>query len=255
MTVSSSFTITTLLCGGTVSDPSGTTTASTIRVALTGGALGCSATGSITITAMTPGVTLTAPTSGSTFTTGQPEFQGTASSAFDAGAVTVNVYGASGSLAEALSATPNASGAWSVPGTTLPNGQYTAIAEQDDPFGTDNYSHSSAVTFVLNNVGPSVTLGSLGSKPLLTSTPTFTGTAGIRPQDGKSLGVAIRSGSSTSGPATATATGSVGSGGKFRSGHRRFRTGATPPRSRSSETASWASATRSHSGSRSTPRR
>jgi hypothetical protein len=100
-----------------------------------------------------------------------------------------------------------------VPTTSLPNGQYTAIAEQDDPVGAPNYS--SAVTFALANVGPSLTLDSLGSRPLSTSTPTFTGTAGTRQEDGKSLGIAIWSGSSISGPATATVIGSVGSGGRF----------------------------------------
>jgi hypothetical protein len=203
----------------------GMTTASTFYVELSGGSTltPCTASGTITITAVTPPVTLTSPTANSSFTAGQPQFSGAVSRAFDASqSVSVNVYSGSsvsGSPVQTLNTTESGGSYSVVPSSPLPNGTYTAQAVQDDPAnpptGPPDANTSSPVTFTLANTGPALTLNSLGSKPLLTSTPTFTGTAGTAAGDSDTVGIAIYAGSTISGSPVRTATGSVGSDGTF----------------------------------------
>jgi hypothetical protein len=191
-----------------------------LYLTVTGSSLACTASlSSLTITAATPGVTLTSPANNSTFTTGEPEFSGSASTAFDAsGTVTVRVYpgpSPSGAPVETLTTARSGGSYAAVPTAPLLNGEYTAQAEQDDPATPAGPNFSSPVTFVLDNVGPSLILNSFGSKPLLTATPIFTGAAGSRPQDNKSVALAIFPGSSISGSPVRAVTGTVGSNGRF----------------------------------------
>jgi hypothetical protein len=220
VTVSSTMALTDLCALGSISNPSGTTSATTVSVTLTGGAAGCSASGTISITAPTPSVTLTTPAGGSTFTTGQPEFSGTASTAFDASnTVAVKVFSgtsASGTPAETLTTTQSGGSYAAVPTTLLPNGTYTAQAQQYDPKDTrPQLNQSNPVTFTLDNTSPTLTLSSFGSKPQVTSTPTFSGTAGTRADDSNTVGLAVYRGSSISGSAVEVLTGSVASNARF----------------------------------------
>jgi hypothetical protein len=187
------------------------------HVYLTVTGVACTADLAMSITAMTPNITLTSPANGSTFTTGQPDFSGAASTAFDASStVTVNVYAGSaigGSPVETLTTTQRGGAYSALPSAPLSNGIYTAQAVQDDPVGSPN--KSSPVTFTLSNSGPSLKLDSLGTKPLKTSKPTFTGTAGTGQQDSSTVTVGVWNGPSISGPSLQTVSGTVGSGGQF----------------------------------------
>jgi hypothetical protein len=193
-----------------------------VSLTLNGGATvsggSCTANVSIGIGSATPTVTVSNPSNGSTFTNGLPQFSGTASTAFNASnAVTVRVFSGgstSSPLAQTLTATAGPGGAYSVvPSGTLANGLYTVQASQDDPLGQTNYSVP--VSFYLNISGPGLTLNSLGSKPLLSSSPTFTGRAGTRAVDSKSVQIQIYSGSSATGPVVQQDQGSVNSDGSF----------------------------------------
>lgn len=203
--------------GGSISASDSLPAGGALYLTVNGPGAACQATVSLTISATTPPVTLTSPADGATLTTGQPVFSGAASSAFDAAStVTVRVYpgpSAAGAPIETVTAARIGSSYAAAPTQPLPNGQYTAQAEQDDPIGQPNTS--SPVTFTLNNTAPAVTLDPLGSKPLLTSTPTFTGTAGVRPQDERTVGILIYPGATVSGSPVALASGAVGSDGRF----------------------------------------
>jgi hypothetical protein len=178
----------------------------------------CSGHLSLQIQAGTPPVSLTNPSNGSTFTNGEPQFSGVASTAFNASnAVTVRIFSGgstSGSVVQSLNAAVGSGGSYSaVPGGQLSNGLYTVQASQEDPAGQTNYS--TPVSFYLNITGPGITLNSLGSKPLLTSNPTFTGRAGTRAVDSKSVRIDVYSGSSATGPIVQEDQGSVNPDGSF----------------------------------------
>lgn len=182
------------------------------------GAVGCVANVSLGISTGTPIVSLTSPSNGSTFTNGEPQFSGSASTAFNASnTVGVRIYSGSstsGSLVQTLNAAVGPSGSYSVvPSGQLSNGQYTVQASQDDPAGQTNFS--APVTFNLNVTGPGLTLNSLGSKPLLSSSPTFTGRAGTRGVDSRSVQIDIYSGSSATGAVVQHDQGSVDADGSF----------------------------------------
>lgn len=203
--------------GGSVSAQDALPPGSAIFLTVNGGA-SCTANVSLGIGTATPTVSLTSPANGSTFTNGVPQFSGTASTAFNASnAVSVRIYSGSstsGSLVQTLNATVGAGGSFSVvPSGPLSNGQYTVQAAQNDPAGQTNYS--APATFNLNITGPGLTLNSLGSKPLLTSNPTFTGTAGTRGIDARSVQIDVFSGSSATGAVVQQDQGSVNSDGSF----------------------------------------
>lgn len=186
---------------------------------------GCTEDVQIQLQATTPTVTLTNPGNGTVYTNGEPQLSGSASTAFDAsGAVAVAVYSGGsvgGSPVQTLIAARAANGAYTAtPTTPLPNGTYTAQAEQDDPVGGQQ-NFSVPVTFTLtsgagsNGAIPGLTLNSLGSRPLTTSTPTLTGTAGTQPGDSNQAALLVYSGNSVSGSPVRQETGAVGSGGQF----------------------------------------
>ncbi len=188
-----------------------------IYLTVNGGA-SCQASVSLGISAATPTVSVTSPVNGSTFTNGEPQFSGIASTAFNASnTVAVRIYSGSstsGSLVQTVNAAVGSDGSFSVvPSSPLPNGQYTVQASQDDPAGQTNFSVPAS--FYLNITSPPISLNSLGSKPLLSSSPTFTGTAGTRGIDARSVQIDVYSGSSPTGALVQQDQGSVNSDGTF----------------------------------------
>jgi Big-like domain-containing protein len=168
--------------------------------------------------AATPAVTLTSPTSGALFTGGQPTFAGAASTASDAvQKVTVRVYAgstATGTAVRTLTATPSAGGGYSVqPSPGLPDWVYTAQSEQDDIAGDRGFS--AAVSFVVHDAPSSITLDSLGSKPLVTATPTLTGVAATAAGDASQVTVLVYAGTTTTGALVESAAGAIGPGGRY----------------------------------------
>lgn len=112
-----------------------------------------------------PAITLQSPGQGALIGGGQPVFSGTAATGFgSADRVTVRVYrggATTGSPAQTLSATRGPQGAYSVnPSSPLPDGQYTAQAEQDDLASPPDRGFSAEHTFVVHNAPPTITLGS-----------------------------------------------------------------------------------------------
>jgi len=133
----------------------------------------CAASGvalQIQAPAAVPAVTLDQPGAGTIVNNGEPTFSGSAANAFgDSATVTVRIYsGASigpAALVQTLT-TSRSGGAYSVaPSPFLYDDTYTVQAEQDDLVGDAGLS--SKVTFKLADFLPPITLGSLGSKPLL----------------------------------------------------------------------------------------
>lgn len=164
-----------------------------------------------------PSVTLNSP--GTTITNAQPTFSGTAGTAFgDSSSVKVRVYSgaaASGSPIQTITTTASG-GAYSVgPSSPLPSGTYTAQAEQDDIASPADAGLSTAHTFTIANVTPSVTLDSLGSGPLQVSAPTLTGTASTNAGDASQVTIAIWSGPSANGHPVDLLNAPVGAGGEF----------------------------------------
>ncbi len=143
-----------------------------------------------------PAITLRSPGQGALISGGQPVFSGTAATGFGtATRVTVRVYpggATTGSPAQTLSATRGPQGAYSVnPSSPLPDGQYTAQAEQDDLASPPDRGFSAKHTFVVHNAPPTITLNSPGRRPLLTATPTLTGTASVQAGDSASVTVLV----------------------------------------------------------------
>lgn len=162
----------------------------------------CDATGlSLQITApgTPPSVTLTQPAAGSSASVAGPTFSGAAGVNFgDSSQVTLRVYSGntvSGTPVQTVTV-PRAGASWSASlPAQLALGTYTAQAEQDDVVGDAGLS--SPVTF---GVGvPGVTLNPLGSKPLGTSTPVLSGTAGTAAADQSTVVVLIFAGTATTG--------------------------------------------------------
>lgn len=150
--------------------------------------------------ATAPAVTLTKPATSSVTLVGDPTFSGAADTSFgDSNQVTLRIYpgpNASGTPVQTLTTTQSG-GAWSIsPSSALPDGLYTAQAEQDDRASPTDAGLSAPVTFSVL-VGPTVTIVSPGSKPLTTSTPTLSGTAGDRPGDNPSAFVFVFAGPNT----------------------------------------------------------
>ena len=197
----------------------------TIAVAVSNGLLGnpaCDSTGVVlTITApgSAPAVSLATPGNGGLISGSQPTFSGSASSAFGASrTVTVRVYqgsSAGGTPVQTLAVTRSGSGYSVAPSSPLPDGVYTARAEQDDLASPPDAGFSSANTFQIFNGPPSITLDPLGARALLTSTPTFTGVTGSAAGASGPVKLTVYPGPSSSGAPAGSASGPVGSGGHF----------------------------------------
>jgi hypothetical protein len=166
-----------------------------------------------------PTVTLNTPANGSVVSGGQPAFSGAAETGFGASPhVSVSVYTGSAvgsSPFEVLSATPSGGGFQGQPTAALPDGTYTAQAQQSDILAPPDVGTSAPVTFTVENGGPKVTIKSFGSKPVTTPTPTIKGTAGTASGDGKSVAISLYAGTGENGTPVRTAKGPVGAKGTF----------------------------------------
>ncbi len=160
--------------------------------------------------ASAPHPTLATPATGATITGGQPTFSGSADTSFGvSNTVKVHVYNSAGTEVETLTTTASG-GAYSIASSlTLPDGAYSAQAEQDSASGAQGLSARN--TFLLQTAAPTITLGSPGAAPLNTSTPTLTGVAA----HGTSVRITAYPGDTTDGAPAASATGSSGASGQF----------------------------------------
>jgi Bacterial Ig-like domain len=162
------------------------------------GNVGLSAAATFTVDTVAPGVSLASvptPTNDST-----PSFTGVAGvAAGDLAAVRLKIYAglnATGSPLRTLDA-GLVGGAWSVgPIASLPDGTYTAQAEQSDRAGNTGFSATS--TFKIDTVAPVVSLTAVPT-PTNDATPSFTGKAGVAPGDNAAVRVKVYSGSTASG--------------------------------------------------------
>ncbi|MFI4990750.1 MAG: Ig-like domain-containing protein [Solirubrobacterales bacterium] len=127
-----------------------------------------------------PAVTLTTPSPGTVIVESSTTFAGSTNDPFDS--VTVDVYQGSGKGVTPVreeSATPSG-GAWSVQAVPpLPDGTYTAVAQQ----GTVEVGSSAEVTFTVDTTPPTLTLNPISSV-IATATPSFGGTGGQEAGDG-----------------------------------------------------------------------
>lgn len=165
-----------------------------------------------------PALTLDTPASGSLLRGGQPVFSGSAGRGFGvSGRVTVGVYSgssATGARLQTLTATAS-SGAYAVsPNPGLPDGEYTAQAEQDDLSRPPDAGFSAPVTFVVSNAPPSIGLSPAPSAPFRTTTPSLAGTA-MAGSGGAPIALLVYSGSTTTSTPVRVLAGTVGSGGGY----------------------------------------
>jgi peptidoglycan/xylan/chitin deacetylase (PgdA/CDA1 family) len=169
-----------------------------------GGNTGLSSANTFTIPDTTPpAVTLTQPANGAALTTAVPTFTGVAGSATgDLATVTVRVYtgsSASGTPVRTLTATRQADSSYTVVANpALPNGTYTARAEQNDS-GT-NTGFSSANTFTISDTtAPTVTLTRPLNNGVTLLRANFTGAASNAPGDAATATVKVYAGTSATG--------------------------------------------------------
>ena len=108
--------------------------------------------------------------------------------------------------ASETSSSPSGS-SWSfTPGKPLAEGTYTAQATQEDEAG--NLGKSAAVTFTVVTKAPAVTINSVAAFTKNT-TPTLTGSAGVRAADDPSVDVTVYDGSAVGGTVAASQVVSV----------------------------------------------
>jgi Bacterial Ig-like domain/PKD domain len=169
-----------------------------------------------TVDTTPPALTLETPQDDEVLATSRPTFSGLAGhSTGDRSLVTVKLYkgsSVSGSPTQTLTATPEG-GTWttSASGPALANGVYTALAEQSDEAG--NRTERTA-TFTIATNSPKVTLETPGFEVreahlLAGATPSFSGSGGTAPEDGKVVTVKLYSGTSASGSPVRTVEGPV----------------------------------------------
>jgi hypothetical protein len=181
-------------------------TAVAVQQSSLGNAAGLSAPVGFAIDTTPPAVHVATPPNGESVTTSRPKFSGSAGSApGDLPSVSLRIYpgaSASGTPTQTLTIVPS-NGKWTT-GTTgpqLPNGTYTALAEQSDTAGNTGTSTS---TFTVLTNSPTVTLNpsafaKRGTSLFTNASPSFSGSGAILPEDSKSVTVKVYSGTSTSG--------------------------------------------------------
>lgn len=167
-----------------------------------------------------PSPTLTSPGNGAVIT-GQPLFSGQAGSGFDADDhVTVEIYSgnaAGGTPIQTVRTIAASDGSYTVGLTMpLPDGEYTAQVEQSDRASPPEVGKSVLATFVVQSAAPTLTLGSPGSRPLHTATPTFSGKATSRTGASRAVALIIYPGAGTGGSAARFIEGTRTANGSFR---------------------------------------
>jgi hypothetical protein len=181
-------------------------TAIAVQQSSLGNPAGVSAPVSFTVDTTPPAVHIETPPNGKSLSSSRPTFRGRAGTApGDLPSVSLMIYAgtsASGTPAQTLSIVPN-SGRWTTASTgpQLPNGTYTALAEQSDSAGNTG---TSASTFTVLTNSPTVTLNpsgfaKRGGNLFTNASPSFSGSAAIAPEDSKTVAVKVYSGTSTSG--------------------------------------------------------
>ena len=158
-----------------------------------------------TVDTEAPLVTVGVPAAGATVFTPRPAITGTAGRAFgDSATVTVKIFegaGTSGPVAQTLSTTRSGStGAWSVTAATLPDGVYTARAEQADAASHTGLSNTRTFTITADEAAPVVTLTDPAAGALVSdTTPRIAGSAGRLPGDDGVVTVKLFNGTLASG--------------------------------------------------------
>jgi hypothetical protein len=160
-----------------------------------------------------PTVTLTSPAQGALIAGGQPQFGGSASNG-SASDVTVSVYSGGAvdatRLVQTVTTTPAADNSYSVgPASPLPDGQYTAQAQQSNLIGPGS---STAVTFNVRNGLPQVSLDAPLSGPSPSPTPSLTGTGGTAAGDAQTVTVDVYAGAAPGQTPVRSLTARVNSG-------------------------------------------
>ncbi len=175
-----------------------------------------------TVDTSAPAVTVTSPSNGCATEDRTPTVTGTAGLALgDLSTVRVSVYAgasASGTPLQSLTTTAGL-GWWSVQlGALAPNQRYTVRASQADAYGNVGLASS---TFVLDTIGPRVSLSSPAPGSVHAATPSFSGLAGTvagsatSSADARTVTVRVYSGTSASGEPVRTLTANV-TGGSYR---------------------------------------
>ncbi len=184
--------------------PDGTYTAKAVQEDLAGNT-GVSEAVTFTVDTTAPAVAITAPANGAYLNSSVPTFSGNAGNANgDEPSVRLNIYtGASASGPhQTISISRHGTSSWTESeGPQLPDGTYTAQAEQEDLAG--NTGKSSPHTFTVDTSRPEVSLAAVPS-PTNDSTPSFSGSAGVAAGDDPSVTLKIYPGESISGSAVQT---------------------------------------------------
>jgi large repetitive protein len=159
---------------------------------------GVSAPVTFTVDTAPPLVTLTSPVAGVFLETSTPTLSGGAgAAAWDSGLITVRIHKGSslaGELITPPASVPLSAETWSYAAPHLPDGVYTAQAEQSDDAG--HKGSSAAVSFTVDTISPALTLEAPANEEhLLTSRPTFGGLAGQAPGDHALVTVKLYKGS------------------------------------------------------------
>ena len=169
-----------------------------------------------TVDTTPPALTLETPQGGEVLATSRPTFSGLAGHATgDHLLVTVKLYkgsSVSGNPTQTLTATPDG-GTWTTGGSgpALANGVYTALAEQSDEAGNRT---ERTTTFTIATNSPKVNSETPGFEVreahlLASATPSFSGSGGTAPEDGKVVTVKLYSGTSASGSPVRTVEGTL----------------------------------------------
>jgi hypothetical protein len=181
-------------------------TATATQSSSLGNPAGVSPLVTFTVDTTAPAVHITTPPNGAELRVSRPTFSGSAGNATgDQQMVTLKIYtgaSVSGAPTQTLDIVP--SGAkWTTgsSGPQLPDGTYTAQAEQSDDVGNTGTSVS---TFKIKTNSPVVTLNTgafvrRGTKLVTGATPSFSGGAATAPEDSKTVTLNVYSGASTSG--------------------------------------------------------
>ncbi|HUA73611.1 MAG TPA: Ig-like domain-containing protein [Solirubrobacteraceae bacterium] len=162
-----------------------------------------------------PSLTISSPVTGTVTNERSPAFSGTTSDTLDT--VTLDVYQGADTKGtrvreEIVAPVGNA---WGVAPAALPDGTYTAIAQQTDS-GTLEVGSSPEVTFTVDGTAPSVTLNAVPAVVNKGSLD-FGGSAGTAPGDAETVRYVVYSGSVAGG--TEVASGAVpGQSGNWSSG-------------------------------------
>ncbi|MGD1058240.1 MAG: Ig-like domain-containing protein, partial [Solirubrobacteraceae bacterium] len=203
---------------GTLAEGTYTAQASQVDEA---GNVGASAAVTFVIDTTPPKVSLNTPAEGDELSVSRPNFSGLAGHAVgDEPLVTLDIYegGTATGNPYAVTVIKPEGEHWASDTTALPNGEYTAVAEQLDDAG--NKGESSPVTFTVHTVLSLETTGFVRRQAGLFTgpAPSFAGIAAVAKEDTPSVTVRIYAGESPLGSAVAEMTSAVNESGTWKVG-------------------------------------